>query len=193
MSHPPEASGRAFLGLIHYAKEQHGEAALRRAVAAGPEETQLVFVDRIRGEVWHPYAAYAGFLRVLDQRFGTGDGSYCRLLGSVAGQLDAGVIFRVYLAIASAERLIRSCDRVWLSYYRNAGRMQAESWRPEDTALRIYDFPGMDPLHCRLMEGWMIALMDSIGFRVSDDARESKCATRGDPYHEFRCTWTPIG
>jgi hypothetical protein len=187
-----EASGRAFLGLIHYVKENLGEMDLMSAIADGPPATRRVFSDRIRADSWHPYASYAGFLRALDQRFGTGDGSYCRLLGSVAGHADAGAIFRVYLALASAERLIRSCDRVWASYYRGAGRMVAESWRRDDTMLRIYDFPGMDPLHCRLMEGWMIALMDSIGYRVNDDAHESTCASRGGPWHEFRCTWVPI-
>jgi hypothetical protein len=187
-----QASGRAFLGLIRYVKDQNGLDELRRIVAAAPVATRQAFADPIRVDQWYPYEAYVGFLRALDEHLGQGDGAYCRVLGAVAGQRDAGAIFRVYLAIASAERLIRSCERVWPSYYRNAGSMVALSWSADDTALRIHDFPAMDPRHCRLMEGWMIATMDSIGFRVNDDARESLCASRGDLYHEFRCTWQPI-
>ena len=36
----------------------------------------------------------------------------------------------------------------------------------------------------------MIATMSTIGFRVSDDARESRCMSHGAPFHEFACTWT---
>jgi len=192
MADAPQASGRAFLGLIRYVKEHHGADEVRRVAEAAPVETRAALAEPIAIDSWYPYAAYVGLLRALDRALGQGDGAYCRLLGSVAGQRDAGTIFRVYIAVASAERLIRSCERIWPTYYRNAGRMVATAWSPDDTVLRIDDFPSMDPLHCRLMEGWMIATMDSIGYRVNDDARESRCPSRGDAYHEFRCSWTPI-
>jgi hypothetical protein len=67
--------------------------------------------------------------------------------------------------------------------------MEAVTWEPNDTTLRIYDFPEMDPAHCRLMEGWMVSTMRSIGFYVNDDAFEQKCMSTGGPYHEFHCTW----
>jgi hypothetical protein len=48
----------------------------------------------------------------------------------------------------------------------------------------------MDPAHCRLMEGWMIAAMDVIGAKVLPGARETACMAGGGPYHEFSCQWT---
>jgi hypothetical protein len=78
---------------------------------------------------------------------------------------------------------------VWPSYYRNAGRMEAITWSPDDTTLRIFDFPLMHPAHCRLMEGWMISTMKQIGVRVNDGAAETECPSRGGRWHEFRCTW----
>jgi len=186
-----EVSGRAFLGILKYVKSTRGPDALTAVVAAGNDESRAAFARPIRMMGWYPYPAFVGFLHGLDRTLGKAGQKYtfCRELGDVAGVRDLGTVLRVYRTLSSPERLIRACDKVWLSYYREAGRMEAIAWRPEDTAVRIYDFPDMDPAHCRLMEGWMIATMRAIGFYVNNDAFERKCMSTGDDYHEFHCTW----
>jgi len=182
-------SGKAFLGLISHLRSTHGPELLDRLVEDGDPWMRAAFERRILVTSWHPYAAFAGLLSQIEQHLGTGNGERCRELGAVAGRRDLGTIFRLYRILASPQRLIRGCSQVWKSYYRNAGHMEAISWEPDDTTLRIYDFPTMHPHHCRLMEGWMISTMETIGCRISSDCRESACVSRGDPHHEFRCTW----
>jgi len=185
-----EVNGRAFLGLLKYIKSTRGPDTLAAVIAAGNAESRAAFAQPIRMMGWYPYAAFVGFLHGLERALGrTGQHSLCRELGEVAGTRDLGTVFRVYRTLASPERLIRACDKVWSSYYRQAGRMEAITWDPQDTTLRVYDFVDMDPAHCRLMEGWMIATMRSIGCYVNNDAFERKCMSTGDPYHEFFCTW----
>jgi hypothetical protein len=171
-------------------KDKAGDAGLDGIVRNAGLATVDVFRAKIRVAGWYPYAAFSGFLVAADRALGIGDGKTCRAMGEAAGKRDLTTILKVYVALASVERLIRSCEKIWPSYYRNAGRMEALTWRPEETVLRIYDFPDMHAAHCRLMEGWMISTMATIGFRVSDDARETACTARGDAHHEFRCTWT---
>jgi hypothetical protein len=184
-----EVSGRAFLGPLKHITRLRGQGALDRVLRdAGPQAEQ-VFGSRIRQSGWYPYDAYVGLLRTADRYLGSGDTLFCRELGALAGQADLGTIFRVYAALASPERLIRACKRVWPSYHRNAGSMEAIAWEPNDTRLRITDFPDMAPEHCRLMEGWMIAVMEQIGIRIPRFA-ETVCTSTGGPYHEFHCTWT---
>jgi hypothetical protein len=185
-----EVSGRAFLGIVKYVKSVRGPQALTSVIAAGNGDCRDAFATPIRLMSWYPYPAFVGFLHGLERALGkAGQHSFCRELGDVAGVRDLGTVLRIYRTLSSPERLIRACDKVWLSYYRNAGRMEAIAWEPEDTTVRIYDFADMDPAHCRLMEGWMIATMRSIGFYVNNDAFERKCMSTGDPYHEFHCTW----
>jgi hypothetical protein len=185
-----EVSGRAFLGILKYVKSTRGPDALAAAGAAGNDASRAAFQRPIRLMGWYSYAAFVGFLHGLEQALGkSGQQNFFRELGDVAGVRDLGTVLRVYRTLSSPERLIRACSKVWPSYYREAGRMEAVTWAPEDTTLRIYDFPEMDPSHCRLMEGWMIATMRSIGFYVNNDAFERKCMSTGDPYHEFHCTW----
>jgi hypothetical protein len=187
----PEVSGAAFLGLIRHVKDANGGGApaLDAIVRAAGPGTQAVFAQPIRLMSWFPYSAYTSFLVGIDRTLGRGDLSYCRTLGEFAGSRDLGTVFRIYKALSSAERLIRSCTKVWATYHRNAGTMEAISWRPEETVLRITGFPGMHRGHCRLMEGWMISTMENIGCRVLPGAREIACASKGAAYHEFACRW----
>jgi hypothetical protein len=187
---PAQVSGRAFLGLIRIISEQRGKSLLQQAIDASGEAARPVFAERVRILSWHPYAAYVAFLTAIDRTMGTPDGAYCRKLGTEAGKRDLGTVLRVLSVLASPERLIRSSRRVWESYYRDAGRMEAAAWEPENTVLRILDFPEMHPSHCRLMEGWMMSTMATIGCVVGEQAMERLCPSRGGPHHEFFCTWS---
>jgi len=188
-----EVNGKAFLGIIRWARE-HGDADLiQRAVAKSGAGLEEAFSTRILKTAWYRYPLFTDFLVSLDVEAGSSDGVFCRRLGAEAGLRDLNTIFRIYRVVASPERLIRSCTSVWESYYRGAGRMEAVEWKPEATVVRIYDFPQMHTHHCRLMEGWMIATLELIGAEVSADAEEKKCTSLGDEFHEFRCTWTKRG
>jgi hypothetical protein len=185
-----QVSGRAFLGLLKHIAESGQPGALDAVVRGAGAAVGAIFASRIRHSGWYDYDAYVAFLRSADATLGRGDTLYCRELGAVAGRMDLGTIFRVYAALASPERLIRACKRVWPSYHRNAGSMEAISWEPHDTKLRITDFAQMAPEHCRLMEGWMLSVMEQIGIRIPSFA-ETTCMSSGGPHHEFVCTWTP--
>jgi hypothetical protein len=184
----PQANGKAFLGLIKFIKQNHGDNAIEPVIAAANHETQTIFSNRILMNDWYPYGAFVGFLEAMQATHGQGDPSYLRRAGESAGQRDLGTIYKIYKVFASSEKLIRSCDSVWASYYRGAGAMQAVTWEPQETVLRITDFPGMSPLHCQLMVGWMTATMREIGITF-DEFSERQCQSRGAPYHEFFARW----
>ena len=110
-------------------------------IAAGNDACRQAFARPIRVMNWYPYPAFAGFLNGVERTLGkAGQPSFCRELGDVAGVRDLGTILKVYRTLSSPERLIRSCEKVWPSYYRRAGRMEAVTWEPSDTTVRIYDF-----------------------------------------------------
>jgi hypothetical protein len=185
----PEVTGAAFLGIIRQVKDRCGPKGLAEIVEqCGPRRDE-VFKKTIRVMGWYPYSVYTEFLEAIDRRLGRGDLAFCRTLGEHAGQRDLGTIFRIYVALASPERLIRSCTKVWAAYHRNAGTMSAISWSEEETVLRIEGFPGMHPGHCRLMEGWMAETMATIGCPVLPGAHERTCMSRGGAFHEFWCQW----
>ncbi len=182
-------SGRALLGLLAFAKERGGEQTVAGIVGKLSEPARDAFAERVQPLRYYPYAVYIELLYALKLRFGRPSQRFFAHLGAAAGERDLGTMFKIYRTLASPERLIRSCSRVWVSYYRDAGTMTAIAWAPDDTRLRIEGFAEMDRAHCELMEGWMIGTMKQIGVVVSEDARETACMSRGDAHHEFACTW----
>ncbi|MBZ0118908.1 MAG: hypothetical protein K8H88_18060 [Sandaracinaceae bacterium] len=190
MSEEPFARGRALIGALRFVKSQRGQAGLDELRRGASPALAAVLEGRIAQAAWYPYAVYVELLRLTDLQLGKGDLEVCRELGQWAGAQDLGSMFKIYAMLASADRLIRSSKLVWPQYYKNCGEMQALSTAPGDTRLRITGFSAMDPSHCRLMEGWMIATMAQIGCHVNRDGRETTCTSRGDPHHEFACTWS---
>lgn len=183
-----EVSGRAFLGLIRHLRDTYGHAQLGRIGELGGDRARSVLSQRVSKLGWYPYAAFTEFLAGAEQALPRSGGTSFEL-GRIAGQRDLGTVLKIYVALASPERLIRSCKLVWPGYYRNAGRMEAVEWEASSTVLRIHDFPEMHRLHGRLMEGWMISTMESIGLVVDPGACQTSFMGDGAPHHEFRCTW----
>lgn len=181
--------GMAFLGAAHFIKHELGEEMLARVVEAAGPATQKTFAKRIDGLGLQPYDSFVGLLRTADRVCGSGDLDYCRSLGEWAAHKDLQTVFKGYAVRPSPEDMIRACTPIWGMYTDGAGHMVAVHTRPDNTVLRIHDFPEMDPAHCRMMEGWMIAAMDDIGARVLPGACERQCMSRGDAFHEFWCRW----
>ena len=188
-SSDPHVRGMAFLGVIRFVKERGAPGALEQIVAQSPPATQQALETRINGLSLYRYEAFAGFLESVAQFMGEGDPNSCQALGQLAARHDLDTIFRVYAEKPAPRKMIKACTPIWGMYTDHAGRMEAVSVEPENTVLRIYDFPTMHPAHCRLMEGWMVAAMDVVGVQILPGAGETQCMSRGGPYHEFSCQW----
>jgi hypothetical protein len=183
--------GMAFLGIARYLKHHHGDDVLARIVADAPPVTRNTFARKIDGLSLQPYEAWIGLLRSADRLLGSGDLELCKTIGDLSARYDLDTIFKGYKLRPSAETMIRACTPIWSMYNDDAGAMEALDTRPERTVLCITGFPEMDPAHCKLMEGWMIAAMDVVGARVLPGARETECAAQGGRFHEFSCRWEP--
>jgi hypothetical protein len=177
----------AFLGASHYIRHNFGEELLSRIVSDAGPATQKTFSKNRRPGL-QPYERSSACC-AASTAISAGDLRVLQALGDLAARQDLQTIFKGYAVRPSPEDMIRACTPIWGMYTEGAGHMLAVHARPDNTVLRIHDFPDMDPAHCRLMEGWMIAAMDFIGARVLPGACERQCMSRGDSFHEFWCRW----
>jgi len=185
-----EVNGREFLGLIKHIKENGGPEFLQEVLEEAGEVTKRIFSKRVLALGWYPYQGYVDLIKAIDRKMGTGDLAYCWKLGEIAANLDLGSFLNVYKISGGPEELIRAGSLVWPGYYRNAGQMQVVSSQPENTIIRIGDFPEMDPAHCKLMEGWITTAVIIMGAKLISEVKESKCMSKGDPYHEFNLIYS---
>ena len=187
----PTARGMALLGPLKQLRAQFGAEAVAAALPGWGPELAAACASRVNKTDWYPYVAFVQLLEGAEREFGTGDLSLVSTLGEAAARTDlSGGAFSILRVLASPRHLISSCERVWPRYYDRAGRMIAIAREPEETVLRILDFPSMARAHCRMMEGWMISAMAQLGAKVLPGGRETQCVRDGGPYHEFRCQWT---
>lgn len=184
-----EAIGAAFLGIIRYVKDQRGSDYLESVIQQSNDELKKIFARKIITIGWYPYKSYGDFLTLVDRLLGRGDGESCREVGKFAAKRDMDSIYSIYKERAKPIQLVRDGGIIWKSYYRNAGRFETISDKPENTILRIVEFSEMVPAHCRLMEGWMTEVMRLAGAKIIREVREQMCMSRGAPYHEFICAW----
>ncbi|MGF1468314.1 MAG: hypothetical protein ACFCGT_19505 [Sandaracinaceae bacterium] len=186
----PETRGRALLGLLHWVKLQHGTSGLRRLRERSLGPTNGLLAHHIASDAWYAYPDFAALLRTIDAEFGDGDLELCRDIGRWAGSTDMRSVLDGSLRDATPQRMVHAARMVWPLYYRRAGRLETVRSDPDDTRIRIRGFDAMDPAHCRLMEGWLMGVMEALGCVVAEGSREILCASHGDPYHEFAGTWT---
>lgn len=188
----PSVKGTAFLGIFKYLKERpEGVELLKKVIAALAPGMRNIFERKIFAVADYPYPVFVAFLHQVDRIAGSGDLGLCRELGRFTAHLDIESVYLLYKKRARPEDLARDSAVIWRSYYSNAGTMKTEDISPEHTVVRIYDFPAMDPAHCRLMEGWMSQAMIEAGAEVVKELVEVKCPSRGGPYHEFVGSWRP--
>jgi len=184
--------GVAFLGIYKFIKTQPGgEALMTKVIASLSPEAKKVCQRKVIAVVDYPYPVFINFLRAVDQVVGQGDLTLCRKLGVFAAIRDIESVYNLYKKRAGPEDLFRDGPIIWRSYYQNAGRFQTVDATPDHTIIHIYDFPHMDPAHCRLMEGWINQSLIEAGAVWIEEARETRCVSRGDPYHEFIGRWKP--
>ena len=187
----PETSGWLFLGLIRFVKSAMSEQHLKNLIATVPEETQQrVFAEIIRPVTWYLYEDFAASLRALDAIAGHDNGKTIKLLGIDGGKRMLDTIFSVYRSMSNPERFARSAPSTWSRMFRHAGHMEPIAWEPQNTVWRIIDFPEMDPLHCLLHRGWLKGVLENMGCALQKYPMETKCTSKGNPYHEFVCRWT---
>ncbi len=186
-----KAAGWTLLSIVADLKKQGGDAIVRELLEATSESTREVFAKRIMGTHWYPYAVFADILEAIDRRLARGDREMFRALGRSSAEKAMDTIFSIYKN-GGHERLHRLGQNVWKRFYENAGRLEFTALQPDDTTQRIIEFSEKHPLHCRMHEGWFQGAMEALGLEIVDPFQETKCASRGDPYHEFHCTWRPL-
>lgn len=189
----PAAKGMAFLGVIRFLKDQpQGLALLEKVISSMKVEHQPMFTRKIISIIDYPYAAFINLLYTVASTLAKGDINFIRNLGDYSAIRDYSSIMHLYKINPKPEDLFRDGGVIWKSYYSNAGEFLSIDATPEHSVLHIVNFPEMAPPHCRLMEGWMTQALIQSGGRWIHDIRETKCMSKGDPYHEFTGEWRHI-
>jgi predicted hydrocarbon binding protein len=186
----PLVKGASLIGFFKYVKDWNdGENLIEKVLDALPSESADICRQKVIAVADYPYSLFADLIRAIDRVIGSGDLSVCEELGRYAAARDIKAFLDTFKSEVGPKDLMRAADIMWKSYHINSGAIETDDTSPENFVIRICDFPKMDNAHCRLMAGYFGQAMISVGGSWTEDIREVKCSSRGDPYHEFQGKW----
>lgn len=177
--------GFGLRGALKYAKSQGMDP--RELVAGLPEGPRAAFSHTIHHSEWYPYEAYTALLRELDRRMAAPGKDAMRDMGYAAAREDVSGMFRIVTLISSAETAGARAGIFWERYY-DTGKLLADEARPGFLRTRIVGFPEIDPLHCRLLAGWIEGLGSVWGAR-NISVSHTECVHRGNAHCVFEAKW----
>lgn len=190
----PQVKGTALIVFLKYLKTQPENKALRGKILADlPEPAGQVFRKKIVAVADYPYSVFVAYLRAIDRVLGKGDLAVCRKLGEYLATQNLQIVSDMFKRRPRPEDLVLVGDVFWKNYHLQSGAMKVEDSSSDHSVIRIYDFPQMDPAHCRLMEGWFSRALVEVGGIWVEEVHETRCVSRGDPCHEFVGRWRAGG
>ena len=188
MAEVAQIKGFALRGLLKYVKESSYPGGIPGLLEKLPAEDKPYFSEKILSSLWYPYPAFSALAQTISREIAKGDDAVLREVGHASGRQDLGGIFRFITAILTIERVVRRSPAFWRRYC-DTGELGVTESGPGHFTVQISDFPDIDPAHCHMITGWILGLGDGTGARDLD-VQKLRCVHRGDPYCEYRGTWS---
>ena len=157
-----QVRGFAIRGLIRFGK-QHGLPA-KDLIQMLPESVRQPFETQILHSAFYPYDAFSETLRLLDRCIGKDDGALAREVGRLTSGEDLRGIFQIIASFSSPEKAAHRAEQYW-HRYSDTGKMVEEEIRKGYFRTALEEFPGIDRLHCLLIEGWNEGGLAAVGAR----------------------------
>ncbi len=186
-----QIKGFAIRGLLKFVKESGYEGGIARLLTKISPAAAGHFEERILSSVWYPYEAYSALLTTAMNELAAENQDRRALaerLGAFAGRQDAGAVFRVVAAITSLERVVTKSPMFWRRYC-NRGDLEVVEVEAGRLVVRLVDFPGIHPAHCRLITGWILGLGEANGAREAS-VEKTHCVHDGDSRCEYQGRWS---
>ena len=182
--------GFAIRGLLHYAKTNG--LSPTHLVTELPEAARPVFAKQIFHSELYPYEGFVELVHLLARRLGASAGidagTFAHELGRASAREDLKGIFQVAALLSSPEKAVHRAPSYWTRYC-DTGTMVEEEIRPGYFRIALEGFPGIDPLHCKLIEGWNEAGIASTWGTKNVRVTQTECVHRAGKRCVFEGTW----
>ncbi|MEO6325867.1 MAG: hypothetical protein ABIT01_18830 [Thermoanaerobaculia bacterium] len=183
--------GFAIRGLLHFAKSKGLSPA--HIVTELPTPVRPIFARQIFHSELYPYEGFVELLKLLERRLGApagiDPGTFARELGRAAAREDIKGIFQVAAFLSSPEKAVHRAPSYWTRYC-DTGAMVEEEIRTGYFRMALDGFPEIHVLHCKLIEGWNEAGIDSVWGTKNVRVGQVECVHGGGKRCVFEGTWT---
>lgn len=177
------ARGTIFLNTVEFVRERFGSAAHERVIEALPPDRRACWLEALRESSWLPVDELVLYMETAHALLAPDEPDFYRQIGLFGGTRDRetrgfGVMLHDW---ATASRM---ATVLWRSYF-DSGRLEVLQAGEGGATLRVHDFPVHRSLCLR-----MIGSFEGQQARNTVRASKTACVLDGDPFCEFRLSWT---
>jgi len=181
-----QVKGVAVIASIRYVREEYGDEAIGRVLAALPGEDREAIGPNPLVSSWYPMPAFLHFMQEAEKQLGEQDPKLVRNMGRASADYGITTIYKIFFKVGSPEFIIGKATRVFGRYYDTGEIVPVES-APGHAVFDIKDFEGA-PQFCARIRGWMERTVELAGAKNLRSAH-SQCVHRGDAVCRFEGTW----
>lgn len=177
--------GVVFQTDLKYVLEKGGEAGLKKLEKRLKDLGSPIDYRGAKVLDWYPIGQRIISLLTIKELFNLSD-QKIREMGSLAPKFSFVVkfLFKVFHPI---KKLVKEIPRFWKEHY-TIGELEVTKFDEKKKEIIIH-LRGIKlaPLFCCYLEGFFESVLRFIEIKAR--ARETKCANKGDPYHEYYLNW----
>lgn len=185
-----KVKGEVFLTDMGFIKEKKKEKGLEDISKEMARIGYPVNYREIKRSDWYPIGLRILSLLVTKQIFNWGDEEIKEMAQSGPRMSFIIRIFMVYFM--SKEKIFKTAfPKLWPKFFSRGVTETVEFSEDKKSGrwiVRIKDFPS-HPLYCYYLGNYFIGIAKLIARFKEVTTKETKCPSRGDPYHEFLLEW----
>jgi hypothetical protein len=178
----------SLLDVNQYLLETYGPAGLEAIKAElDPSDRAQLYEVKLHPEDWLDLGLVVRDAQAKVKVLGKGDPRFLnQLLGEIAARQFRGV-YKVLIALASPESILRRADQLWRQYY-DCGRLVADRIEPGRAVLRLVDFPDVPLDHEIILQPYIQRVLELTG-AVNVRGEHLACIARGAVECQTLVTW----
>ena len=173
-----------FKSNLGFIKKKFGTNGLRRVSEKIREKGFDFNMENIKDREWYPMEVRVAFIEAVYDLLDSNDDDMFSL-----GKYSALHVERLALLVRYTKEtsLVASeGPKTWDKHF-DVGRLDVIENSKGRTVVRLLDF-NISPVHCNYLAGYFVGAAELSGAK-DVKIEETKCISRGDPYHEFVLTW----
>jgi len=185
MTAAPSCRGYLLSGVAAYLNpEQHH----RLMQLSSPELRGFLGKPDAQRDDWVPIDWTIEALILADRVAGAGDLKLCWPIGAFVAAREAGVVQTLALKVLRPPIIMSLASGLWVTHYRNAGRVVARGRSDREMIVSFMDVPNPRRAFCLSIGGWIEGFL-RLGPRRNIDVRHTACLSQGGTTCEFLVTW----
>lgn len=184
---PGKTRGTTFITDANYIEQKKGQEGLKKLQQQMDKWDIDIDYKKIRNNDWYPAGWRIISLLAIKKTFNWGDKEIFKM-GETAPK-NSFVVKTLLRYFVSTKKTFKETVKYWDKHW-TVGELVAKSidTKNKRMVLRIYDFEA-HPVLCQFLRGYFKEILKLTTRGGNCSAKEKKCASKGDPYHEFVLKW----